>query len=98
MFSKSTMLPWLDTSSRILQEHLRSTNLIFSLNNLEGRTGNSLTKATGWEGQQVLEDGARISVNSANDSRGKASDLKDTLPLSAELPASQMQAVESLVR
>lgn len=81
IFSKSTLLTWLDASSRILQEYLHSIDLIFSLNNSDGRTDNLLTKLTGWEGQEVLEDRTRISMNLANYSQGKESDSKDMLSL-----------------
>lgn len=91
------LLTWLDALSRMLQEYLHNTNLIFSLNNLDGRTDNLLTKHAGWEGQEVLEDRARISMNLANYSWGKESDSKDMLSLSAELPTSQMQVVELLI-
>lgn len=72
-------------------------NLIFSLNNLNGRTDNFLGSPAGWEGQKVLEHRARISTHLANYSRGKGSNSKDGLSLSAELPTSQMQDVELLV-
>lgn len=56
-------------------------NLIFSLNNLNGRTDNFLGSPAGWEGQKVLEHRARISTHLANYSRGKGSNSKDGLSL-----------------
>lgn len=97
IFSKSMLFIWVDASSRILQEYLHSTSLILSLNNLDGRTDRLLTKPTGWERQEALEDRARTSMNLANYSRGKESDSKDMVSLSAQLPTSQMQVVELLV-
>lgn len=95
-FSKSRSLAWPDTSSRILQEHFHSTNLILKKKNVECRKDKLLTKPTDWEGQKVLED--RTSRNLAKYSQGEnvIQSTRFRSLLLAELP-SQMQVVELLV-
>lgn len=66
------------------------------LNNLDGITDNLLTKPTGLEGQEVLQDKGRITMNLSNYSRGEEN-TKEVLSFSAESPTSGMEVVELLV-